>query len=92
MKSYKPQAEHEKVLVALKEWTSVKYGARSGKYDFEYAIEKLGTGFKARVTPLHINAEGKYLYIIDGEMCLNINGDLKIIESYQCAFPPFHLE
>ena len=80
------------MLVELKKWATEKYLIKNKNYDFEYAIEKSSIGFNAEVTPLYIDSDGKYLYMVDGEMCLNINGELKIIESYQCAFPPYHPE
>lgn len=87
-KSYIFNTEDKDVLIVAKSWASSKYNTDKVKYDFEYSVRKLDAGFRLEVTPLHIGPDGKYLYMIDGEMCLDLNGGRQLVQVYQCAFPP----
>ena len=84
-------AEEKDVLVVAKSWARNRYNSEREKIDFEYAIRKLDAGFRVEVRPRHIDAEGSFYYVVDGEMCLDLNEERKLIQAYQCAFPPFEV-
>lgn len=84
-------AEEKDVLVVAKNWARNRYNSDEEKIDFEYAIRKLDAGFRVEVRPRHIGSDGKYYYVVDGQMCLDLNEERKLIEAYQCAFPPFEV-
>jgi hypothetical protein len=39
--------------------------------------------------PLHIGEDGKYAYMIDGDMCIDLDSKFNLIQVYQCGFPPY---
>ncbi|WP_212677712.1 hypothetical protein [Undibacterium rivi] len=87
-KSYVLNTADKDVLIVAKSWASSHYNVNKEKYDFEYSVRKLDAGFRLEITPLHIGLDGKYLYMIDGEMCLDLNRGRKVVLVYQCSFPP----
>lgn len=87
-KSYTLNTADKDVLIVAKSWASSNYNVNKEKYDFEYAVRKLNAGFRLEITPLYIGSDGKYLYMVDGEMCLDLNRERKVVMVYQCAFPP----
>lgn len=84
-------AEEKDVLVVAKNWTLNRYNSHKEKIDFEYAIRKLDVGFRVEINPRLIGADGEYYYVVDGQMCLDLDKERKLIEAYQCAFPPFEV-
>jgi hypothetical protein len=87
-KPYEFNSEDKDTLIFAKNWASSRYNTNKDKYDFEYTVRKLNSGFRLEVTPLYIGPNGKYLYMIDGEMCLDLDEGRKLVQAYQCAFPP----
>jgi len=87
-KSYILNTADKDVLIVAKSWASGNYSTNKEKYDFEYSVRKLDTGFRLEITPLFIGSDGKYLYMTDGEMCLDLNRRRKLVLVYQCTFPP----
>lgn len=83
-------AEEKDVLVVAKNWALNRYNSHKEKIDFEYAIRKLDVGFRVEINPRLIGADGDY-YVVDGQMCLDLDKERKLIEAYQCAFPPFEV-
>jgi hypothetical protein len=89
VKNYLFLAEHKKVFNIIKTWASFRYQTDFENYDFEYAINETELGFKAEVTPLFISKNGKYAYMIDGEMCIDLDSKFNLVQEYQCGFPPY---
>ena len=87
-KPYVFKAEDRYILHVAKNWASSNYDSKS-KYDFKYSVKKLDAGFRLQLTPLFIDTNSKYLYAIDGEMCLDFDEKRTLIQFFQCAFPPY---
>ena len=86
--SYKYNEADKNILDAVKNWALSNYDTNKATYDFEYSIRKLLGKTEVKVIPVYINEAGQHIYMIDGEMCLELSEELKILDSYQCAFPP----
>lgn len=84
-------AEEKDVLVVAKNWALNRYNSVKEKIDFEYAIRKLDVGFRVEINPRLIGADGEYYYVVDGQMCLDLDKERKLIQAYQCALPPFEV-
>jgi hypothetical protein len=87
--SYQVNEIDKNALAVAKNWALSNYDTSKAKYDFEYSIRKVGMKFEVELTPVHINEAGQHIYMLDGEMCLELNQEFKILEYYQCAFPPY---
>ncbi len=88
-KNYLLLAEHKKVFNVINTWVSFRYQTDFYNYDFEYAIKETELGFKAEVMPLYIGKDGKYAYMIDGDMCIDLDSKFNLVQAYQCGFPPY---